>query len=88
MQETPSAPPRRGRPRTLEPEQVVGAALELVDESGPDGLSVRAVAGRLGVQPNAVYTYVASRAALEQAIVEQVLGGGRQRPAGRRGPVA
>ena len=73
MQETWSAPPRRGRPRTLEPEQVVGAALELVDESGPEGLSVRGVAGRLGVQPNAVYTYVASRAALEQAIVEQVL---------------
>ena len=73
MQELPLGPPRRGRPRTLEPERVVAAALELVDESGPEGLSVRGVAGRLGVQPNAVYTYVASRAALEQAIVEQVL---------------
>ena len=52
---------------------MVDAGLAVVDEGGPDALSVRAVAARLGVNPNALYTYVASRAALEREIVERVL---------------
>jgi AcrR family transcriptional regulator len=52
---------------------VVAAALAEVDAGGPSALSVRAVAARLGVRPNALYTYVASRAALEGAVVEHVL---------------
>jgi AcrR family transcriptional regulator len=52
---------------------VVDAALAIVDEGGPSALSIRAVAGRLGVNPNAIYTYVASRAALEREVVEWVL---------------
>ena len=55
-------------------EQVVDAAVAVVDEGGPDALSVRAVAGRLGLNPNALYTYVPSRAALEKVVVERVLG--------------
>jgi AcrR family transcriptional regulator len=66
-------PVTRGRRRTLRPEQVVEAALEIVDEGGPAALSIRAVAGRLGVNPNAIYTYVDSRAALEREVVESVL---------------
>ena len=50
------------------------AAVAVVDEGGPDALSVRAVAGRLGLNPNALYTYVPSRAALEKVVVERVLG--------------
>ncbi|HEY5116291.1 MAG TPA: TetR/AcrR family transcriptional regulator, partial [Nakamurella sp.] len=64
---------RRGPRRSLALRQVVDAALDVVDEGGPEALSVRAVAGRLGVNPNALYTYVASRAALEREIVERVL---------------
>jgi len=45
----------------------------LLDEGGPTALSVRAVAGRLGVRPNALYTYVSDRQALERAVVERVL---------------
>ncbi len=67
------APGRRGPRRSLGLAQVVDAALEVVDEGGPDALSVRAVAALLGVRPNALYTYVASRAALEREIVERVL---------------
>ncbi|MGS0687881.1 TetR/AcrR family transcriptional regulator C-terminal domain-containing protein [Nakamurella sp. GG22] len=67
------APGRRGPRRSLALAQVVDAALEVVDEGGPDALSVRAVAALLGVRPNALYTYVASRAALEREIVERVL---------------
>jgi AcrR family transcriptional regulator len=66
----------RGRPgpgRTLSEEQVVDAALALLDRDGHGALSVRAVAAELGVRPNALYTYVPDRAALERAVVERVL---------------
>lgn len=49
------------------------AALALLDEGGSAALGIRGVASRLGVQPNALYTYVADRAALERAIAERVL---------------
>ena len=64
---------RRGPRRSLHVDRVVAAALEIVDESGPEGLSIRSVAARLGVNPNALYTYVSSRAELEKAVVERVL---------------
>ena len=70
---TEGTPRRRGPRRSLNLEQVVDAALEVVDEGGPDALSVRSVASRLGVNPNALYTYVESRAALERELVERVL---------------
>ncbi|MFN8621515.1 MAG: TetR/AcrR family transcriptional regulator C-terminal domain-containing protein [Chloroflexota bacterium] len=53
---------------------MVAAALAVLDEGGPQALSVRSVAARLGLQPNALYTYVADRAALERAVAEAVLG--------------
>lgn len=65
---------RPGPRRSLSHAQVVGAALEAIDEGGPEALSIRAVAARLGVNPNAVYTYVASRSALEREVVERVFG--------------
>lgn len=64
---------RPGPRRTLTHGQVVDAALAAIDEGGPQALSIRAVAARLGVNPNAVYTYVASRNALEREVVERVL---------------
>lgn len=64
---------RRGPRRAFDVDQIVDAALTLLDEGGSAGLSVRAVAGRLGVNPNAVYTYVPDREALERAVVERLL---------------
>jgi TetR/AcrR family tetracycline transcriptional repressor len=64
----------RGPRRSLGLPQVIDAALQVVDEGGPDALSIRGVAAALGVNPNALYTYVSSRAALEREIVERVLG--------------
>lgn len=61
------------RARRFDRDQVIEAALRLLDEGGPAALSVRAVAGALGVLPNALYTYVPDRAALEAALVERVL---------------
>lgn len=70
---TAATPRRRGPRRSLTLDQVVDAGLDVVDEGGPTGLSVRSVAARLGVLPNALYTYVESRAALERELVERVL---------------
>ncbi|HEU4998571.1 MAG TPA: TetR/AcrR family transcriptional regulator C-terminal domain-containing protein [Lapillicoccus sp.] len=72
MTQSPT-PRRRGPKRSLTLDQVVDAALEVVDEGGPTALSIRSVATRLGVLPNALYTYVESRAALERELVERVL---------------
>lgn len=55
---TPSAP------RPLDVDQVVGAAAALVDEDGIDGLSMTAVANRLGVSQPALYRHVDNAADL------------------------
>jgi AcrR family transcriptional regulator len=74
VEEQTSTPARsRGPARSLSLEQIVDVALALVDAEGADALSVRRVAGVLGVRPNTLYTYLAGRAALEQAVVERVL---------------
>jgi AcrR family transcriptional regulator len=64
---------KRGPARRLDEDRVVDAALEVLDRGGPGALGIRAVAARLGVRPNALYTYVADRAALERAVAERVL---------------
>src|ERR1700689_5087730 len=43
---------------------IVQEALDLLDEAGMDGLTVRALASRLGVQAPALYWHVASKQAL------------------------
>jgi TetR/AcrR family tetracycline transcriptional repressor len=43
---------------------IVQAALDLLDEAGMDGLTVRALASRLGVQAPALYWHVPSKGAL------------------------
>jgi TetR/AcrR family transcriptional regulator, tetracycline repressor protein len=43
---------------------IVQAALDLLDEAGMDGLTVRALASRLGVQAPALYWHVRSKQAL------------------------
>lgn len=48
-------------------------ALRVLDERGAAGLSVRSVATELGINPNALYTYVRSREDLERLVVESVL---------------
>jgi TetR/AcrR family tetracycline transcriptional repressor len=65
---------RRGRRRTLSEDEIVDAALGLLDDGGAEAMSIRAVAARVGVAPNAVYTYVPDKAALVRAVVERLLG--------------
>ena len=82
-----AGPGRRGRRRSLSEEDFLDAALALLDAGGVDAMSVRAVATRVGVAPNAVYTYFPDKAAVVRALVERVIGevdsgvtGDRSRP--------
>src|SRR3954466_13947702 len=65
---------RRGPRRALKEDEIVGAALTLLDRGGPDAASVRGIAARVGVAPNAVYTYFPGKAAVFKALAERILG--------------
>ena len=53
-------------------DEVLEAALELLDEVGLDALTTRRLADRLGVQPGALYRHYPSKAALLDAMAAQV----------------
>ncbi|GHF67865.1 AcrR family transcriptional regulator [Amycolatopsis bartoniae] len=55
------APRRRGPARGLSREQVVRAALDEFRENGIAAVSFRSVSRRLGVNPMALYTYIADK---------------------------
>src|SRR3954466_5795104 len=72
-----SAPAMRRRPgprRALSEDEILDAALSLLDDGGADAASVRGIAARVGVAPNAVYTYFPDKAAVVKALVERLLG--------------
>jgi AcrR family transcriptional regulator len=69
--------PTRSRPgprRILSETEIMEAALDLLDEGGVNAASVRGIAARVGVAPNALYTYFPDKAAVVKAIVEHLLG--------------
>ena len=51
---------------------IVQAALDLLDETGMDGLTVRALASRLGVQAPALYWHVRNKQALLDEMATQI----------------
>jgi TetR/AcrR family transcriptional regulator, tetracycline repressor protein len=53
--------------------RVLEAAHELVADEGVAGLTMRALAGRLGVLPNALYSHVATKNALVDALLDDLL---------------
>ncbi|MGT2424777.1 TetR family transcriptional regulator [Amnibacterium kyonggiense] len=55
-------------------EEVLHEALRLSDDEGLDGLSLRKLATRLGVQAPSLYWYVANKAALLDAISDAIMG--------------
>jgi TetR/AcrR family tetracycline transcriptional repressor len=69
-----AVPRRRGPRRALTEDEILDAALGLLDDGGPDAASVRGIAARVGVAPNAVYTYFPDKAAVVKALVERLLG--------------
>ena len=65
----------RGRPAQgsgVTREAILTAALDLLDEGGGQGLSMRALAARLGVTPMSLYHHVSDRAGLLRALSDQV----------------
>jgi AcrR family transcriptional regulator len=70
----PVVPRRRGPRRALTEDEILDAALGLLDDGGRDAASVRGIAARVGVAPNAVYTYFPDKAAVVKALVERLLG--------------
>jgi AcrR family transcriptional regulator len=64
---------RRGPKPRLRLEQIVNAAIELVDGEGVAALSMRKVAERLGTTAMSIYTYLPSKAELVDLMVDAVL---------------
>src|SRR6478672_7155327 len=61
-------------PRTpLNKERVLGAAVELADREGVDGLSMRRLAAELGVVPMALYKHVANKDELLDGMIDVIV---------------
>jgi TetR/AcrR family transcriptional regulator, tetracycline repressor protein len=72
-----AAPIRRGRPgprRALTEDEILDAALGLLDDGGVAAASVRGIAAKVGAAPNAIYTYFPDKAAVLAAVSERLLG--------------
>lgn len=65
-----TAAARRG---SLNRERVLDAALALVEEAGIEGLSMRGLGARLGVEAMSLYNHVDSKAALLDGLVERLV---------------
>ena len=63
----------RTRPRgSLTREEIIKEALALLEQQGPGALSMRRLADRLGVAPNALYYRVRGKADLIDGLIDQV----------------
>lgn len=58
----------------LDPDTVVRAALDLLDEKGADAVSVRGTAERLGVRMNTVLWHAKTKARLLELMAERIVG--------------
>ncbi|GGS72242.1 transcriptional regulator [Planobispora rosea] len=60
-------------PLTPRAAEIVAAARALLEEEGPDGLTMRALADRLGIRAPSLYKHFPDKAAVEAALIEQEL---------------
>lgn len=66
--------PRSSEARTpLSPERVVDAALGILRSDGLDALTVRGLAGKLGVAVTAIYWHVGDKQALLDAVIDRIV---------------
>jgi TetR/AcrR family transcriptional regulator, tetracycline repressor protein len=63
-----------GQRAGLDTDQVLAAARAVLREDGIEALSLRAVARRLGVAPNTLYSHIAGRDGLLDLVLDDVLG--------------
>jgi AcrR family transcriptional regulator len=50
-------------------DEIVAAALSLLEEQGPDAVTMRSIAQRLGIQAPSLYKHVADKGELEAALI-------------------
>jgi AcrR family transcriptional regulator len=65
---------RRGRPAKLSRQGILAAAVALIDRDGVESLTMRTLAGALGVEAMSLYRHLASKEALLDGVAEQLLG--------------
>jgi TetR/AcrR family transcriptional regulator, tetracycline repressor protein len=70
----PPSRPRVGRPPRLTRNQVVTAARRIAAGEGVEQLTMRRLANAVGVMPNALYTYFPDKAAILDAVLDDLLG--------------
>ena len=68
----PTARPR-GSIRSARTQDLVDAAFAILDEEGPDALTMRRLADDLGMRAPSLYKHVQDKATLEAALIEDVL---------------
>ncbi|MFI9384574.1 TetR family transcriptional regulator [Kutzneria sp. NPDC052558] len=73
MRRAGSRPPLRGRQSPSQLDVIVRTALELLDESGFEAVTLRAVASRIGVRLNTVSWHVKTKARLHDLMADAVL---------------
>ncbi|MEN2420689.1 TetR/AcrR family transcriptional regulator [Streptomyces rimosus] len=67
--------PTRGRPARLDRARTLETALDLLNQSGLDALTMRRLADAMGVQAGALYRYFATKQDLLTAMAERMLEG-------------
>ena len=70
----PSGRAQRDRHHPLDREMVVRAAIAVADEEGPEAISMRRIAARLGVGTMSLYWHVASKEELIDLVGDAVIG--------------
>ncbi len=65
---------RQGRPPTIDAGQIVSVAVAVIDESGIEACTMRALADRLGVTPMSIYRHITDKADLLSRVPESLLG--------------
>lgn len=64
---------RRGPPPSLDLDQILAAALRLLDRDGAKAFNMRALASELGTSTMTIYNYVPAKVALVRMTVDHVL---------------
>lgn len=72
MSDSPRSP---GRPPTFDREELLAAAIELIDRSGPASCTLRALADSLGVTAMALYRHVQSKDDLLAQLPDHLMAG-------------
>jgi AcrR family transcriptional regulator len=70
----PPRTPKAGQQPTLSRDQIVRAAIEILDSEGTAGLSMRRLGSRLGSGATSLYWYVAHKDELMELVVDHVFG--------------